>query len=353
MTNKTNKQNANNYIDLLDDDDSSSDEFIDTEPRLPPPIILDADGKQHSLPRGFFSKQRTPTGTGGGIHTSSLTNEEKMNLFNSLDAKEQLIFFEQLDSYRKSKSVGVAAAAAAPKKATTFEENVSAENSSSEDESSQDDDDLSHGFVKQDYTPSPIAYLDEELEVIAFFVSSNKSKKKPSVKYYDKDMKLLVMNNKEKISLRVSDGDIKEDEKWTTFTDDDKFPSFFFEVICGGEFINFKDNSTRRLYKAVLDHPERGQWKSADGNFIFGCNNVDGVANDLFQSGRITKEMRQKMINLKSHANNSNIFYFINLVNHKIAFVYQSDGCNYANGDVGKVASILVEGYTAQRKYNK
>ena len=102
----------------------------------------------------------------------------------------------------------------------------------------------------------------------------------------------------------------------------------------------------------MLGYPERGQWKSADGNFFFGCNNVDGVATDLFQSGRITQEMRQKMINLKSHAKKS-VFYFINLVNHKIAFVYQSDGCTYANGDVGKVASILVEGYTALRKYNK
>ena len=162
----------------------------------------------------------------------------------------------------------------------------------------------------------------------------------------------MVRNINGKISIRVVGDNTKEEAHWKPLTDDVEFPRFLLEELCGGQYINFKINTTSCFYKVMEAYRGRGQWESKDGNFIFGCNNVDGVATDLFVSGRITLEMREKLKNLDSHGSKV-IFYFIDVINHNIAFVYQFDGCTYADGAVGKVASILVEGYTDLRKYNK
>lgn len=292
------------------------------------------------------SNQRTDTG--GGINTSSLTNEEKMNLFNSLDEKEQLRFFESLQSYRNSgiKSVGVEAAAAGPKKATTF---------ASDDESSNDDDDQGHGFVKKDLVLSSVPFMGQDHKVIAFCVDNSKTSQTTTGKYYNEKWLFSIFDNDRKnYSILVSNGNTKEAAHWKGLTDANKFPRFLLEEICGGEFVELSKKTTSRIYNVMEKFGGRGQYESREGNIIFGCNDVNGVADDLFGSGRITMEMRGELMNIQSDANKK-LFYFIDTVNHTIAFVFNYHGCHYSKTDPGKVARVLINGYASERrrKYNK
>lgn len=366
-------------------------------------------GTNGVLPDRMNSNQRSGGTTGGVLpDLSSLNDNEKKELVNSLDEEGQSRFFVQYKAYFQSKfgskydsetissllaqaklhyrgwnnnhANGTGVVNPRPQQQThgggnnnqafgsdmqqpqpqpqpTGDRNTGRgrnNNSAFEDESSDDvDDDQGHGFRKKDLVLSSVPFMGQDLEVIAFF--DNKKQSQTTMrKYYDKKMLIMIDDIDRKNSISVSNGKPEEAAHWKGLTDANKFPEFLLEVICGGEFVELEKNTTSRIYKVIEKFGGRGQYESRDGNFIFGCNDVNGVADDLFRSGHITKEMLGELRNIQSDANKK-LFYFIDTVNHKIAFVYNYHGCHYSKTDPGKVARVLVNGYASERrrKYNK